>query len=208
MKLNRIVEENRAYTFADYFKLPYPTRDVVAEFGYTFKLEKLDLPTHQGDRANVERLRTAYYRKLPAISLNSEAAKREFLVSPLLLELLDYVEFAIDVEYPLYVSEQLKGTVDYWLYSSQALIVIEAKNADLDRGFTQLAVELIAVDRSLGSEDEPERDRLYGAVTTGNLWQFGVLIRSEKKIAKQIDILPLPANLAEIFAILLGILQC
>ena len=41
---------------------------------------------------------------------------------------------------------QLKGSLDYYLYSVGKLLVIEAKNADLAKGFTQLAVELIALD--------------------------------------------------------------
>lgn len=46
------------------------------------------------------------------------------------------------------VNEQLKSTLDYYLQSQdQELLVIEAKNADMQRGFTQLAVELIAVDQ-------------------------------------------------------------
>ncbi|MDB9535014.1 hypothetical protein PN451_03980 [Dolichospermum planctonicum CS-1226] len=38
----------------------------------------------------------------------------------------------------------LKGNLDYLLRSRESLLVIEAKNNDLARGFTQLAVELIA----------------------------------------------------------------
>jgi len=41
-----ILEENKSYTFSDYFKLSYPTRDVVAEFGYQFQVQKLELPDY------------------------------------------------------------------------------------------------------------------------------------------------------------------
>lgn len=47
--------------------------------------------------------------------------------------------------------------------------MVEAKQADMTRGFTQLAVELIALDRWVESNDLI----LYGAVTTGDIWQFG-----------------------------------
>ncbi|MBW4546132.1 MAG: hypothetical protein KME25_17035 [Symplocastrum torsivum CPER-KK1] len=38
-------------------------------------------------------------------------------------------------------------SLDYYLPSEHELLVIEAKNADLQRGFTQLGVELIAIDQ-------------------------------------------------------------
>lgn len=204
MKRQPILEENRSYTFSNDFKLPYPTRDIVAEFGYQFKFEKLELPYQKIDRLNLDRLQTTFYKKLPHISLNSEATKREFWISPVLLELLDYVEIDIDTEYPLTVSDQLKGNIDYIIQAKTDFIVIEAKNADLDKGFTQLAVELIAIDRYLDTNDDRS---LYGAVTMGNVWQFGVLDRDEKTISKNIDALLVPADLEALFSVLVGILD-
>ena len=45
------------------------------------------------------------------------------------------------------VSDKLQGALDYYLKGTQNLLVIEAKNEDLERGFKQLGVELIALDR-------------------------------------------------------------
>jgi len=57
--------------------------------------------------------------------------------------------------------------LDYLLRSQKNLLVIEAKNDDLTRGFTQLAVELIAL------AEVEENNILYGAVTIGDVWRFG-----------------------------------
>ncbi len=203
MKKN-ILEENKTYTFSDYFKLTYSTRDIVAEFGYQFKYEQLTLPQKEIANPHFENLKNVYYKKLQHISLNSEAAKREFFISPLLLELLDYIELEIDVEYLLNVNDKLKGTIDYFLKSKYSFIIIEAKNADLDKGFTQLAMELIAIDNYL---DENEQAFLYGSVTIGNMWQFGVLDRKNKTITKDIDAFLIPAQLEKLFSIFLGILS-
>jgi hypothetical protein len=92
---------------------------------------------------------------LPRISLTSEAAKREMLIAPIILELLDYVELDVDIEYPVYVNERLKGNIDYFIHSVENFIVAEAKKSDLERGFSQLAVELIAMEQY--QEDVPER---------------------------------------------------
>ena len=204
MQRQPILADNRSYIFPDYFKLSYPTRDVVAEFGYQFKFKQLQLPCNPVKDLNLDRLQTTFYQKLPHISLNSEAAKREFWLSPVLLELLDYIDVEIDTEYPLTVDDRLKGNIDYILRAKADLIVIEAKNADMDKGFTQLAVELIAVDRALDDDRNP---LLYGAVTMGNVWQFGVLDRRTKTISKDIDALLVPADLAKLFSVFVGILD-
>nr|VFK34232.1 MAG: hypothetical protein BECKMB1821I_GA0114274_106511 [Candidatus Kentron sp. MB]VFK76352.1 MAG: hypothetical protein BECKMB1821H_GA0114242_10534 [Candidatus Kentron sp. MB] len=199
-----ILEENRSYTFSDYSKLPYPTRDIVAEFGYRFIFEQMDLPKKDIGHIDFDALRSVFYKKLPHISLGSEAAKREFLVSPLFLELLNYVEVEIDVGYPLNAGDRLKGYVDYILRSFNTLIVIEAKNSELDKGFTQLAVELIAMHEYLGEDDT---GILYGAVTMGDMWRFGALDRENKIITKNIDAFLIPADIAKLFSVFLGILN-
>jgi hypothetical protein len=195
-------EEGASYTFSDYFRLSNPIREILAKLGYGFQMRNLDLPRRPLPVGALDGLRTTFYRKLPFISLNSEAAKREFFIAPVLLELLDYVEFSIDLEYSIEVDDRLHGTLDYLLRSTQNLIVVEAKNADLERGFNQLAVELIAVSETL---DRASR-YIYGAVTMGNVWQFGVLDREERSIAKDINAYTVPTDLEDLFAILFAIL--
>ena len=78
---------------------------------------------------------------------------------------------------------------------------LKAKNADLSRGFTQLAVELIAI-----SEVE-DGDIFYGAVTTGDVWRFGRLDRSSHQISQDITLYRIPDDLENLLLILLGILE-
>lgn len=197
-----ILQKEKSYTFADYFDLAYPTEDVVAEFGYRYELTKLDLP--RGELARpLDELQAMFYKKLPHVSLTSETAKREVLIAPILLELLDHLDLKIDIEYPVYVNERLKGNVDYLVRSQQEFVVVEAKKADMERGFTQLAVELIAMDQ----RDDVIQDLLYGAITVGDLWRFGVLQRRQKAIYKDIDSFRVPLDLEDLFKILLGILK-
>ena len=81
---------------------------------------------------------------------------------------MDHTEIDIDIEYPLYVNNQLKGNIDYFVRSEISLIVIEAKKADMEKGFRQLAVELISADKYI----EESNASIYGAVTVGDLWRF------------------------------------
>ena len=91
-------------------------------------------------------LRQRLTDSLPFISLTTEAARREFLIAPILIDLARYIQVKVRIEYPLKVSEQLQETLDYYLQAQEQMLIIEAKNADLEKGFTQLAVQLIALD--------------------------------------------------------------
>jgi hypothetical protein len=201
--MGNILKAGKNYTFSDYFNLNHPTKEIMAEFGYCYSFAALELPKSSKALNSLDRLRDTYIRKLPFISLTSEAAKREFYIAPLLLEILDYIQIDINVEYPLEAGENLSGTLDYLLKSMNSFVIIEAKEGDLEKGFNQLAVELIALDKTL----EIPQQYLYGVVTLGDLWRFALLERNEKKLQKDMNVYRLPADLEELFLVLLGILE-
>ena len=197
----KILQEDQSYTFSSYFDLPYETDDILREFHYSFIKTELSLP--QTDRTVVDELlliKEKIRRVLPLISLSSETARRETLVAPILLEIISICNCQLKIEYPLRVSDRLKGTLDYLLQSTHDLLVIEAKKDDLTKGFTQLAVELIAL------SEITDQDIFYGAVTTGNLWQFGKLDKIEKTIYQDINLFKIPNDLLDLGKVLLGIL--
>lgn len=198
-----IIQPNQSYTFADYFKLNYDTEDILAYFGFSFQSQSLALTKSKRQLERLEDLQQRLQESLPYISLTSEAARREFLIAPVLIELIHYTQVRLKVEYPLVVNEQLKGTLDYYLQSQTELLVIEAKNADMQRGFTQLAVELIAVDQwsPLSSP------KLYGTVSVGNIWQFGVLHRQTKQVVQDINLYRVPTDVEDLLRILIAILE-
>jgi len=197
---NKILQEGRKYTFRDYFELKYPTDEILMELGYEYSLAPLALP--RGKVETFETLKMAMLKRLPHVSLNSEAARREFYLSPFMWDLLDRLPFRVNIEYSIEVNERLRGVIDYLLRSTQNLIVIEAKLGDMERGFTQLAVELIAVSQSLS--DAP--NYLYGAVTMGDVWRFGMLDVSEKIVYKDVEQFLMPQHIDEIASVIVGIL--
>lgn len=189
-------------TFTDYFKLNLDIEEVLAYFGYTFSSAELELPRNEQQVVWYEDLHQRIQASLPYISLTSEAARREFLIAPILIDLARYNHVKVKVEFPLEVSNQLRGTIDYFIQSKNDFLVIEAKNADLQRGFTQLSAELMALDQWT-DEITPV---LYGAVSIGNVWQFGKLRRAEKHITQDLNLYRVPADLHDLLHILLGIL--
>ena len=199
-----IFQAGRRYTFSDYFEMGQPTEEILAEFGYSFSLASLDLPlATEIDNLAIENLRAAYYALIPKVSLNSEIAKRELLVAPVLHNIVRNLDAKLHVEYAIDVDNKLSGSIDYLLRAAHELIVIEAKKGDLERGFNQLAVEMIALAK-YEADDTPEL--LYGAITIGEVWRFAVLDKAAKSLAKDVHTYRFPEDLANIFAILNGIL--
>lgn len=198
-----ILESGKSYTFRSYFEMTYEPDDILAEFGFSLQRKTLKLPRSSEQLDSVAKLKSSLQNRLPYVSLTSEAARREILIAPIVLALIDTTQAQLRIEYSINVSEHLKGSLDYYLHKQHDFLVIEAKNADLARGFTQLAIELIALDRWTNSSET----ELFGAVSTGDVWQFGVLRRKQKHIEQDLNLYRVPADLEEVFAILLGILN-
>jgi hypothetical protein len=203
MTRRAILQPGQSYTFRQYFEMTYEPEDILAEFGYTLKRSVLSLLQSNIALDRLDSLKNRIEESLPYISLTSEAARRELLIAPLLLDVVHYTHAQLRIEYPLTVTEQLKGSLDYYLYSSGKLLVIEAKNADLAKGFTQLAVELIALDQWI----ESEQPILQGAVSTGDIWQFGLLHREQKEIQQGLTLYRVPDDLESLVRILIKILE-
>lgn len=202
MTKQKILQEGQSYTFRSYFELPYDIEEILAELGYSFIKKAITLPRTSHPLEKIAELKHKITSFLPLISLNNQTARRETLVSPLLLEIITYCQCQMKIEYPVNVNNWLKGNFDYLLRSRQILLIIEAKNDDLARGFTQLAVELIAL-----SEIEENKSVFYGSVTTGEIWRFGKLDRQQKQITQDMTLLRIPEDIEEIGHILVGILQ-
>jgi hypothetical protein len=197
----KILQEDQSYTFRSYFELPYEADEILAEFDYSLIRTELTLPQTQREFSQLSELKQKIRSLLPFVSLSSETARRETLVSPILLEIVIYCQCQLRIEYPLNINNWLKGNLDYLLRSKNNLVIIEAKKDDLTRGFTQLAVELIALSQI---EDQ---EILYGAVTIGNIWQFAKLDRVQHQIVQDLNLFKIPDDLELLVKVLVGILE-
>ncbi|MEG4321163.1 MULTISPECIES: hypothetical protein [unclassified Microcoleus] len=201
MAKRKILQEGREYTFRSYFELPYETDEILAEFDYSLIKERLSLPTTNKQLNRLTELQEKIEDILPLVSLSSEIARKESLVSPVLLDIIRYCQCQLRFEYTLNVNSWLKGKLDYLVQSHQDLLVIEAKNDDMTRGFTQLAVELIA------RSHVEEQNILYGAVTMGDVWRFGKLDRIQQTIFQDINLFRVPDDLEDLVKVMVGILD-
>ncbi len=77
------------------------------------------------------------------------------------------------------------------------------RGARYQRGFNQLAAELIALD--LWLEDEAPGS-LYGAVSVGDVWRFGALERDAKQVVQDLRLYRVPDDLEDVLRILVAVL--
>ncbi len=198
-----IIEPEKDYTFQDYFRMRASTEDILDYFGYQRILGRIALPRTVRELPSLERLFATLEDASLHISLENEITRREFLIAPVMSEVRRLTESKLRSEYWFEYDHQLKGSFDYLLRRERNLLVVEAKNADMSRGFTQLAVEMVALDKA----DETEQEVMYGAVTTGNIWQFGELDRKRKIVTQDIGSYDLLQDLEDLVRIFIEILE-
>lgn len=199
----RILDPQASYTFSKYFELNYDPEDVFAELGCAFENRALSLPQFNEPIVFEQDLSQRLDFALRLTNLTSEMARREMLIAPILSAVCSHTNQKLKIEYRVDVSNQLRGSFDYFIPSPQNLLIVEAKNADISRGFTQLGAELIALDQWT-QQNTPV---LYGIVTTGDIWKFGQFLRAERKILQDIYVYTIPSELTKLLSILLGIIQ-
>lgn len=202
--MTQILNPGQSYTFSKIFDLKIPADELANELGYTLSRQKLNLPRFQGELDRIQELSARIEEILPYVDLASETSRREVLISRVVSELVHYTKAQLRIEYPIKVSAQLQGYLDYLLRTKAELIVIEAKRQDLDYGFTQLIAEMVALDQW---EKTPEQPMLLGAITTGTVWQFGWLHRETKHFEQGLDSYRVPEDLDDLMRILVAALS-
>jgi hypothetical protein len=193
-----------SYTFSRIFDLKIDPEDLAREFGYSFTRSQLGLPKYSGAIDRLADLRFRIDSLLPYVSLSSETSRREVLISQILFEVVQVTKAQLKIEYPIKVTDQLQGYLDYLLQNDREIIVIEAKKQDLDYGMTQLFAEMIALDQWDRSPDQP---KLLGSVTTGKIWEFAMLDRETKHFTQGLQSYRAPDDLEDIVRILIQALQ-
>lgn len=150
-----------------------------------------------------------------AVKQNTEKARSEFIIAPILLEVrslvLEQVSVFSGVEFNVDSEQGLIGICDFLFSKSiqqlyleaPVLVVVEAKNENFKQGIAQATAEMVATQIFNEREGKPQ-SRVYGAVTIGNAWQF---LHLENKILtvdnRTYDLEELP----QILGILVAMLQ-
>ncbi len=118
-----------------------------------------------------------------ATAINTEKARSELIISPVLVELRKVFDRRISlfsgIEFNVDKDQELNGFCDFIIglsdeqlfLKSPILAVVEAKNENLMSGMGQCVAEMIA-SRLFNASDGHEDTCVYGVVTSGTLWKF------------------------------------
>jgi hypothetical protein len=76
-----LLEPGKSYTFRNYFEMTYEPDDILAEFCFSLQRSSLDLPKSNTNLEQLTELKNSIQRRLPYVSLTSEAARREIRIN-------------------------------------------------------------------------------------------------------------------------------
>jgi hypothetical protein len=123
-------------------------------------------------------------QKIPlALALSTEKARSEFIIAPILAEVRELLDkrFALfsGIDFTVDVEKGLNGECDFLfsrspeqlLLRAPVVSVVEAKNESFKNGIAQACAEMLAAQVFNEREGQPLL-RVYGCVTTGDVWQF------------------------------------
>ena len=118
-----------------------------------------------------------------AIAVDTEKARSEAIINPVLLEVRRIFNCQISVfsgeEFNVEPEAELTGYVDFLISKSPeqlfikapVIVLVEAKKEDLKPALGQCLAEMIAAQRFNQAKQQPI-STIYGTVTSGTVWRF------------------------------------
>ena len=141
-----------------------------------------------------------------ATAINTEKARSEFLIAPILAELRRQANYQISLfsgtEFNVDQEKGLSGYCDYIISCSKeqyfirvpVLTIVEAKNENIKAGLGQCIAEMVAV-QIFNQQEGQVLPEIYGVVSTGTVWKFMILkenivsIDSQEYYINQVDLI-------------------
>jgi len=118
-----------------------------------------------------------------AAAINTEKARSELIIAPVLIEIRKMfnkkISFFSGIELNVDKERDLTGFCDFIISQSPeqlflnapVITVVEAKNENIMGGLGQCAAEMIA-SRIFNEQEGTILSKIYGVVTSGNIWKF------------------------------------
>ncbi len=118
-----------------------------------------------------------------AVASNSEKARSEMIISPILLDLRRLLRERINlfsgIEFDVDSARGLNGICDFIISNSSEILfvsapvitLVEAKKENITAGLGQCVAEMLAA-RIFNERAGNEVSTIYGVVTTGSIWKF------------------------------------
>ena len=153
----------------------------------TFDIEEVDIAGLFSDSepmAPSELLTAVLARNVPlATAIGNEKAKSEMIVADVLIELREQLNLTISlfsgIDFNVDDESGLTGVCGFlislspvqFVLEAPVIVLVEAKNDNLEIGLGQCVAEMIAAQR-FNAQEGNNIPRIYGATTSGTDWRF------------------------------------
>lgn len=192
--------------------------DIKEKLGLSL-MERVSLFSQTTDFDYSDHLKETLKYNVPlATSINTEKARSELIVTPVLVEVIKILHHKISlfsgIEFNVDKSRGLNGVCDYiislspeqLLLEAPIITIVEAKNDNIKTGLGQcisemLAAKLYNLNKNLGVET------IYGVITTGSLWSFLKLTEQTVWIDSEEYHISNPAKIIGIFISIINATQ-
>ena len=126
---------------------------------------------------------TLLYTVPLAIGSNTEKARSEMIIAPILIELRKQlnseISFFSGIDFTIDSEKGLNGNCDFLISRSPEIlivtapvvIIVEAKKENINGGLGQCVAEMLAA-RIFNEREGNQISTIYGAVTSGTNWRF------------------------------------
>jgi hypothetical protein len=166
--------------------MPYSQFTTLGKAKTAFNLTTIEggqfLPTLSPIKPS-EALMNFLTESLPLASIASEKARSEGLIYPMLLEVRRLLDRQVSLfsgeDFTVDESLGLNGSCDFLLSRSPelleieapAVVIVEAKKADIRTGFGQCIAEMVAAQRFNEARNQAIAT-IYGVISSGTQWRF------------------------------------
>ncbi|MBC7923391.1 MAG: hypothetical protein H7Z75_20120 [Ferruginibacter sp.] len=164
-------------------------------------------------------LRTALKKGTPrALKIDTEKARSEFIVAPILLELQeirkDEISFFSGIDFTVDRQQGLSGRCDFIIsldnedrfLTAPVITIVEAKNDNVNSGLGQCIAEMLAA-QIFNQKRGRNLEAIYGTVTTGTVWKFLKLQNKTVFVEELERAFSVEKNVDELLGILLKMLE-
>ncbi|MEG4840491.1 hypothetical protein [Microcoleus sp. B9-D4] len=159
----------------------------LAKVSKTFELKLLDVVNMFSAIPELESSNfleeTLLYTVPLAISSNTEKARSEMIIAPILIELRKQlnseISFFSGIDFTIDPEKGLNGNCDFLISRSPELliltapviIIVEAKKENINGGLGQCVAEMLGA-RIFNEREGNDISAIFGAVTSGTNWRF------------------------------------
>ncbi len=175
----------------------FTSRDLKEKFGIEQSFTKTRLVNVKPRKVSDLLIQSLERHTKMALSQGLEKARSEFIIAPILAELYDQAktELSLFSGWELNVDFELGlvGRCDFLIsrsnnqvyLESPIVVAVEAKQDDFKQGINQCIAEMVAA-RIFNEREVTDITRIYGCVTTGDVWRFLILDGKKVEIEEKV----------------------